>query len=747
MASSLGSLKYFSRVFDSFLKHRHTFFMRGTKMFFFNNADSRAGTNSLRTLEYKQSDYRELQDEANKWNFQKKIVCIAGHQFNPLTCIVLNDGSLLVRKPKKVVAPVPKFFRGVTQKQSVFTVSVGCAHAVLITMVGKAYVWGENNEGKLGLGKSSEHGTTVLNPVMINAEGVEHAIFVACSAGEAHTCLVDKDGVAYATGYGEGGRLGNSTCRSQHTFLPMSFRRRNRFALSLDENILALTTKNPPRIFAVECGRCWTLLLTLDGIPYGTGRNINGQMGYSYCAGDELPTNPRSNWSSPKPILLDLSRRKIPYTANMLNVFTLCKFVRAGYFQNRSFFIDYDNKLWVTPNRDESNHATFEQDRSLWDSLKILNTKKKFGHEILDAHVDSSIVKLVSTNAEGTRQPERSCYYYSLRDGKFATKTAVEDFKALLRRENLAVIHCNDNDVKKMVNTNDDSGGATRRIPLKLINVITKECTELQDVNSKEISSPKQETISIVQNMLQNPKSYHPNLTAYVVDNALDEQVCAKINSLRSKIELDLRRPTCARRFFKEWKGTQTQQERHSESGWVGQSFEKMFKNLGLPFHTMPWFRFLEYEDGGYMAKHSDGSNTHTVNNHIIRSTHTLLYYLSDCADGGETTLFRKFVGEKKKKKKRQAQANDLQEPSKAHQNVLEVVTAKRNRVLIFPHNCEHEGNRVGKDAKIALRAELYMHGEKFGCSRNNSVCWYDTEDYTNYLMSFNTRKFEKNKK
>ena len=112
-----------------------------------------------------------------------------------------------------------------------------------------------------------------------------------------------------------------------------------------------------------------------------------------------------------------------------------------------------------------------------------------------------------------------------------------------------------------MVNTNDDSGGATRRIPLKLINVITKECTELQDVNSKEISSPKQETISIVQNMLQNPKSYHPNLTAYVVDNALDEQVCAKINSLRSKIELDLRRPTCARRFFKEWKGTQTQQE------------------------------------------------------------------------------------------------------------------------------------------------------------------------------------------
>ena len=147
-------------------------------------------------------------------------------------------------------------------------------------------------------------------------------------------------------------------------------------------------------------------------------------------------------------------------------------------------------------------------------------------------------------------------------------------------------------DKKKKAESNNDSGGDARRVPMKLINIITKECTELKDVNLDEASSPKQTVNSIVQDLLQNAKSYHPNLTAYVVDNALDEHVCAKIDSLRNKIELDLRRPTCARRFFKEWKGTQTQQERHSESGWVGLSFESMFKKLGLPFHTMPWFRF-----------------------------------------------------------------------------------------------------------------------------------------------------------
>ena len=66
---------------------------------------------------------------------------------------------------------------------------------------------------------------------------------------------------------------------------------------------------------------------------------------------------------------------------------------------------------------------------------------------------------------------------------------------------------------------------------------------------------------------LPESKSYHPNLTAYVLDNVFCEETCKKIDQLRNKIELDLKRPTCARRFFKEWIGTQTQQTRHSENG------------------------------------------------------------------------------------------------------------------------------------------------------------------------------------
>ena len=187
----------------------------------------------------------------------------------------------------------------------------------------------------------------------------------------------------------------------------------------------------------------------------------------------------------------------------------------------------------------------------------------------------------------------------------------------------------------------------------------------------------------------------------------------------------------------------------------VGQAFEAMFKSLKLPFHTMPWFRYLEYAEGGCMAKHSDGSNTHIVNNTLIRSTHTLLYYLNDCEDGGETTLFKKKISKKNKKKKKkkkktkyvddnlsnafinkmniQDNNKDEEDEDDYEKSILDVVKAKRNRLLIFPHSCEHEGNLVGNDAKIALRAEIYMYGEQYGCKNANNISWYETTDYVEY--------------
>ena len=140
-----------------------------------------------------------------------------------------------IREPKRIVHPMPKFFYGITLKSSVSKISVGCKHTVCNTLNGMGFVWGENTEGKLGLGESTTG--YVSKPTLLNIKEFqfESTFFVTCSAGESHTCLVDTNGIVYASGYGEGGRLGNNTCRNQNMFQKMSFRTRNCFSLSHDE--------------------------------------------------------------------------------------------------------------------------------------------------------------------------------------------------------------------------------------------------------------------------------------------------------------------------------------------------------------------------------------------------------------------------------------------------------------------------------------------------------------------------------
>ena len=108
---------------------------------------------------------------------------------------------------------------------------------------------------------------------------------------------------------------------------------------------------------------------------------------------------------------------------------------------------------------------------------------------------------------------------------------------------------------------------------------------------------------------------------------------------------------------------------------------------------SMPWYRFLEYGKDGSMDVHTDGSNTHPLLG--VRSVATCLVYLSTCRDGGgATALYRKV-------RKGKGRRKELE--------LIESVTPRRNSVLIFPHECQHEGLAVREDPKIVLRAELYF--------------------------------------
>ena len=90
------------------------------------------------------------------------------------------------------MSPIRKFFIGNTLKSSVSKISIGCKHTICTTLDGKAYVWGENTDGKLGLGdrrSNYESRPTLLN---LKEFQLENTFFINCSAGEAHTCLLDN---------------------------------------------------------------------------------------------------------------------------------------------------------------------------------------------------------------------------------------------------------------------------------------------------------------------------------------------------------------------------------------------------------------------------------------------------------------------------------------------------------------------------------------------------------------------------
>ena len=138
--------------------------------------------------------------------------------------------------------------------------------------------------------------------------------------------------------------------------------------------------------------------------------------------------------------------------------------------------------------------------------------------------------------------------------------------------------------------------------------------------------------------------------------------------------------------------------------------------------------RFLDYAfEGGVLPAHIDLRRHDPVSGRA--STHTLILYLSDCDEGGETAILRSDL------------CNSLHEfdggarswgggtnggPSASKEGEtsevaggprdgkggapLAVVAPRRGRLFVFPHRCLHEGRRTVSVPKVLLRGECYMN-------------------------------------
>lgn len=96
----------------------------------------------------------------------------------------------------------PSIF-GKTKIAFIATSPTAC-HSIAITSDGKAYGWGRNETGQLGLGHSS---ACVPLPTLLSV-GEDDVTFVGAGVGKFHTILVGSNGLAYGSGGNICGQLG-----------------------------------------------------------------------------------------------------------------------------------------------------------------------------------------------------------------------------------------------------------------------------------------------------------------------------------------------------------------------------------------------------------------------------------------------------------------------------------------------------------------------------------------------------------
>jgi alpha-tubulin suppressor-like RCC1 family protein len=135
-------------------------------------------------------------------------------------------------------------------------VILGYAHSFVLTDSGKLYATGDNRNGQLGLGDTTER----LSLTLVNTSALDGNISKVF-AGGAHSFILTDKGKLYGAGHNQYGMLGVGTEYDTNTFTLVNI-------AALDGNISK-----------VSAGFWHSMILTDSGKVYSTGSNDEGQLG------------------------------------------------------------------------------------------------------------------------------------------------------------------------------------------------------------------------------------------------------------------------------------------------------------------------------------------------------------------------------------------------------------------------------------------------------------------------------------
>ena len=179
----------------------------------------------------------------------------------------------------------------------------------------------------------------------------------------------------------------------------------------------------------------------------------------------------------------------------------------------------------------------------------------------------------------------------------------------------------------------------------------------------------------------------HPGAGSYTIDGVFSMDQVAWLLDLHSRIPVEITQ--------KKKTGLCSDRSYYCDAeGGLQRAIQQAILRSSLgscigPVHVFAHMRFLHYSSvGTTLNPHVDICRTDPWSG--LRSTHTLIAYLTDCPRGGATSLLVSVSGEGRKE-------------------VLARVMPQRGRLLLFPHACPHEGNEVVDVPKIILRGEVCL--------------------------------------
>lgn len=159
----------------------------------------------------------------------------------------------------------------------------GGSHSCALSAAGRAYCWGDNNLGQLGVAQGIE---LAKSPIKVSTD----VVFTSLAAGGLHTCGLTVSGDAYCWGFNRSGQLGSLTQLTTPTRV----------------------SGGVPPMMQLSAGANHTCGLTRAGVVYCWGDNTFGQIGDGI---DRSATAQIGSVATPEPVAIGGERRFVAVTA------------------------------------------------------------------------------------------------------------------------------------------------------------------------------------------------------------------------------------------------------------------------------------------------------------------------------------------------------------------------------------------------------------------------------------------------